>query len=197
LYKLDNTRHLVTYFYQILEAVSYLHDNFIAHLDLKLENIILNTNTNVIKIIDFGESVIFNKNKEYIYKRGTLQYLPPEVIETDVIFLPYKVDIWCCGIIFYNLFYNKSPWDIADIYKDMNYKVHFESIVYKNKCKQSVVDIKDKVVLNPILFPYNDYYSKIELDIVYNIFYIMLHPDPDKRKSIDFVKSIFGLINLT
>jgi len=39
---------------QIIEAIQVLHKNDIAHLDLKLENIMLDKDSNEIKIIDFG-----------------------------------------------------------------------------------------------------------------------------------------------
>jgi len=42
------------FFKQIVDAVEYLHRNNIAHRDIKLDNILIEDKTNMIKIIDFG-----------------------------------------------------------------------------------------------------------------------------------------------
>jgi serine/threonine protein kinase len=185
LYKSHNTRHLLSYFSQIIEAVRYLHDKSLAHLDLKLENIILNIDTNVIKLVDFGEAVVFKesgKNIEFFDRKGTVQYLAPEIVQIEYSFFADKADIWCCGIIFYNLFYNLAPWEIAST-NDNRYKLHLTSII-KNQ-------------LNSLIFPDCEtcnYYSESELIIIYKIFKMLLQPRPDRRKSISMIKSIFALI---
>ena len=50
------------YIQQILYAVTYLHDKNIIHRDLKPDNIMLTnkTNSDVIKIIDFGTAKVLN-----------------------------------------------------------------------------------------------------------------------------------------
>lgn len=42
------------FFKQISEAFEYLHSRGIAHRDVKLDNILIEENTNMIKVIDFG-----------------------------------------------------------------------------------------------------------------------------------------------
>jgi serine/threonine protein kinase len=185
LYKSPNTRHLLNYFSQILEAVSYLHNESIAHFDLKLENIILNRDTNVIKLVDFGEAVVFKesgKDVEFFNKRGTVQYLAPEMVDMEYGFFADRADIWCCGIIFYNLFYNMAPWKLASV-SDNRYSLYLSSIM-KNE-------------LDPFVFSDCEtcnYYSKIEIVIIYKLFKMLLQPDPHNRKSISMIKSIFALI---
>jgi serine/threonine protein kinase len=41
---------------QFIESLNYLHARYIAHRDIKLENVLLDDN-NVLKLIDFGFSV--------------------------------------------------------------------------------------------------------------------------------------------
>lgn len=69
---------------QVLSAVSYIHQFKIAHLDLKLENIVLVQqieNKNIdqcVKIIDFG---LAQKSDKYLNNQcsrvGTLSYMAP------------------------------------------------------------------------------------------------------------------------
>ena len=185
LYKLPNTRHLLSYFSQIIEAVRYLHDKSLAHLDIKLENIILNTNTNVIKLVDFGEAVVFKesgKDIEFFNTRGTVEYFAPEMVARGKFFAD-RVDVWCCGVIFYNLFYNIMPWKIASV-SDKRYSLYLSSIM-KNELDSRVFSNNCETC---------NYYSETEIVIIYKLFKMLLHPKPEKRKSISMIKSIFGLI---
>jgi serine/threonine protein kinase len=45
-------------FKQIAEAMEYMHGQNVAHRDIKLDNILIEDKTNMIKIIDFGFSVM-------------------------------------------------------------------------------------------------------------------------------------------
>ena len=42
------------FFKQIIEAFEYLHSNGIAHRDVKLDNILVEEKTRMVKVIDFG-----------------------------------------------------------------------------------------------------------------------------------------------
>ncbi|KAJ5158342.1 map/microtubule affinity-regulating kinase [Penicillium coprophilum] len=50
-------------FRQIVDGVAYSHDQGVAHLDIKLNNILLENETDV-RLIDFGHSQFFNNAKE-------------------------------------------------------------------------------------------------------------------------------------
>ena len=54
-----NINTLIFIMTQITQAVKYLSNYSIVHLDIKPENVLL-SNNHIIKLIDFGESVILN-----------------------------------------------------------------------------------------------------------------------------------------
>ena len=64
-----------------METFEYLHEKGIAHRDIKLDNILIEDKTNMIKIIDFG----FATDNLYIIKSklfcGTPPYMAPEIVK--------------------------------------------------------------------------------------------------------------------
>ena len=100
-------------FYNILLAVKELHDLNIAHLDLKLENILLlnKNNLNKIKLCDFGSSSHFSHNERtMLYKKvGSPWYCAPELEYGCTPCLPDKADIWSLGIILHLLLIKHFP----------------------------------------------------------------------------------------
>jgi protein-serine/threonine kinase len=116
-------------FSQLISGVGYLHRKGIVHRDLKLENLLLDRNKNII-ITDFGFANTFNPNdelgeeieyrlgdKDYIKalgleatetsRRGDLMqtscgspcYAAPELVVSDSLYTGRKVDVWSCGVI--------------------------------------------------------------------------------------------------
>ena len=87
---------------ELINAVYYLHNMSppIIHRDIKPENILLNEN-NIIKLTDFGWSNYISLNDVRKTFCGTPLYLAPEMIISD--FHNEKVDIWCIGIILFEL----------------------------------------------------------------------------------------------
>ncbi|XP_054473467.1 calcium/calmodulin-dependent protein kinase IGa [Anoplopoma fimbria] len=94
---------------QVLQAVSYLHENSIVHRDLKPENLLYyNTDENAkIMVSDFGLS----KTMEHGVMStacGTPGYVAPEVLAQK----PYSkaVDCWSIGVITYILLCGYPPF---------------------------------------------------------------------------------------
>ena len=131
---------------QILEGLIYLNNlpNKIIHYDLKPENIIFNNME--IKISDFGLSKIIEINSDKVQLTsqgvGTYWYLPPECFEEKKnINISSKVDVWSCGVILYEMIYNKKP--------------------FGHNCSQDKL-IKDKIIQNAkiVEFPEKPYISE-------------------------------------
>jgi len=94
---------------QITQGIKYLHDNKIAHCDLKPDNLLFLTKDedSKIKIIDFGMSR-YSKHREYFTKFcGTSFYIAPEVHTGKY---SYYCDIWSLGVIMFILLFGFPPF---------------------------------------------------------------------------------------
>ncbi|CRH00829.1 SNF1-related protein kinase catalytic subunit alpha, putative [Plasmodium relictum] len=101
------------FFYEIVCGVEYLHDNYICHRDLKLENILLDKNYNI-KIVDFGLSN-FMKNDFLKTSCGSPNYASPEVISGKT-YLGCEIDVWSLGVILFAMLCGFLPFDDEDIH---------------------------------------------------------------------------------
>ena len=101
------------YVAQAINAVEYLHQLFIAHRDIKLENIVVqfgvnfNLTQSVIKLCDFGWSSFYSNEMKTTFC-GTLDYLSPEMKEKGQ--YDNSVDIWSLGVLTYELLIGKAPF---------------------------------------------------------------------------------------
>ncbi|XP_011371688.1 serine/threonine-protein kinase Chk2 isoform X3 [Pteropus vampyrus] len=92
------------YFYQMLLAVQYLHENGIIHRDLKPENVLLSSQKEdcLIKITDFGQSKILGETSLMKTLCGTPTYLAPEVLNSfGTAGYNRAVDCWSLGVILF------------------------------------------------------------------------------------------------
>jgi len=86
-----------TYFRQLIEGLEYLHSKNIAHLDIKLENLLMGENF-TLKIADFDLSCFIEDTK--ILTKGTEYYRAPEMIH-DTCKDGRAADIYSVGIILF------------------------------------------------------------------------------------------------
>jgi len=97
------------FFYQLINALDYIHSLGIAHRDLKPENLLLLDNK-LIKIIDFGLSNFFSEKKLLETPCGSPSYAPPEIIKGEK-YNGFYIDIWASGIILFAMLCGYLPFD--------------------------------------------------------------------------------------
>jgi len=98
-----------TYFHHLVEGVDYLHKNGIAHLDLKLDNLLLGYR-NSLKIIDFDLSQrVEDEKRSFARSKGTTNYRAPELRNRKC--SNYKAaDIYSMGVILFALATGLPPY---------------------------------------------------------------------------------------
>ncbi|KAJ3000638.1 hypothetical protein HDV02_004323 [Globomyces sp. JEL0801] len=94
-----------------LLGVGFLHNNGIVHRDLKLENLLLDKNRNVI-ITDFGFANRFSKETNDMLSTscGSPCYAAPELVVNDT-YVGESADIWSLGVILYAMLCGYLPFD--------------------------------------------------------------------------------------
>ncbi|KAF9420798.1 hypothetical protein BGZ94_009033 [Podila epigama] len=115
------------WFRQICLAIQYCHSRKIVHRDLKLENILLDSQNNI-KLIDFGFTRECESKKLLESYCGSAAYTAPEIILGKKYSGP-EADIWSLGVILYTLLAGYLPFDddnekvVQDKIVDLDYEI--------------------------------------------------------------------------
>ncbi|KAG0022049.1 hypothetical protein BGZ82_011123 [Podila clonocystis] len=118
------------WFRQICLAIQYCHSRKIVHRDLKLENILLDSQNNI-KLIDFGFTRECESKKLLESYCGSAAYTAPEIILGKKYSGP-EADIWSLGVILYTLLAGYLPFDddnekvVQDKIVDLDYEMPSE-----------------------------------------------------------------------
>ncbi|OBZ90889.1 Protein kinase kin1 [Choanephora cucurbitarum] len=144
---------------QIVSALDYCHRNSIVHRDLKIENILI-TQSEQLKIIDFGLSNVYSPTQQLDTFCGSLYFAAPELLRAKHYTGP-EVDIWSFGVVLYVLVCGRVPFD------DTNLPALHEKI------KAGVVE------------DYPDHLGKDCLDLLSKIFVV----DPAQRITLSAIQA--------
>ncbi|KAL8291368.1 hypothetical protein RQP46_002346 [Phenoliferia psychrophenolica] len=153
-------------FAQLISGVAYLHAKKIVHRDLKLENLLLDRNRNVI-ITDFGFANRFELAADDLMATscGSPCYAAPELVVQEGKYVGTAVDVWSCGVILYAMLAGYLPYDDDPA----NPEGDNINLLYKY------------IINTPLSFP--DWISPEPRELLL----MMLVPDPLKRCTVEDV----------
>ena len=182
------------FFYQLINALEYIHSLGIAHRDLKPENLLLLDNK-IIKIIDFGLSNYFNGEKNLETPCGSPSYASPEIIKGEA-YNGFCIDVWASGIIMFAMLCGYLPFDDDDEEEEQeedsnegNKSKSREKNSHRsdNNSEESNESDDNEILFQRILegkLDFPDYLSKDSIDLMKKILVV----DPEKRIQIKDIK---------
>lgn len=99
-------------------TLGLIHKNNIIHLDIKPDNILINTEKGEVKITDFGISAVLTHANDELYNpdviEGTLSYMSPEQTGRMNRGVDYRTDMYSLGATFYEMLTGEVPFKSKD-----------------------------------------------------------------------------------
>ncbi|KGQ00952.1 CAMKK/CAMKK-META protein kinase [Paracoccidioides lutzii Pb01] len=142
----DN-EHCRCWFRDLILGVEYLHAQNIVHRDIKPDNCLL-TNDDVLKIVDFGVSEMFQKDSDmYTAKSaGSPAFLPPELcVAKHGDISGTAADIWSMGVTLYCLRYGRIPFEKESIF-ELYESIRNDEAQYENETDEDFMDLMSKIL---------------------------------------------------
>lgn len=110
------------YLFQLMRALEYCHSQGIMHRDVKPQNIMFDSETKKLRLIDWGLAEFYMPKRHYNIHVASRHFKAIELL-VDYQCYDYSVDIWGFGVTMASIIMGKMPFFNGDDDFDMVYKI--------------------------------------------------------------------------
>ena len=199
----DREKDRLCLFKQLVQGINYLHCNGIAHRDIKLENLLI-TSDSKLKITDFGVSEVFSGIHPGVREAGgqcgknmgdvrlcspgicgSEPYIAPEVLKKAGKYDPRALDVWSSAIVMLNLIFGAPLWQRADL-SPKSGKPHPNYVnLVRGWEKWEAKHVDAERLITEADYPKVEAFDFcVKPPALRRILLQMLHPDPNRRISV-------------
>lgn len=122
-------REAINFSMQICRALEHAHSKYVVHRDIKPQNMVI-TESGKLKVTDFGIARAANNtttvNDKSSMAVGSAHYLSPEQARGG--YTDHRSDIYSLGIVMYELFCGKLPFDAEESVSVLMQHLHEEPV---------------------------------------------------------------------
>ncbi|RMZ90658.1 hypothetical protein DV736_g2106, partial [Chaetothyriales sp. CBS 134916] len=135
------------WFRDLILGIEYLHTQGVVHRDIKPDNCLV-TQDDVLKVVDFGVSEMFEKDSEMLTAKsvGSPAFLPPELCVAKHGDVSGKAaDIWSMGVTLYCLKYGRIPFEKSGIF-ELYESIKTEQPEFPNETNPDFIDLMRRIL---------------------------------------------------
>lgn len=134
-------------FKAVSHALEVAHKNHVLHLDIKPDNVLINTNGQV-KVVDFGLARLADGFGFGVATGGTIGYMPPEQMEREE--LDERCDQWALASLTYEMLTRGDNPFRANSIEDALDTIYDAEIVIPSLCMKDVDEQLDDAIFKAL-----------------------------------------------
>ena len=130
-------------FYQLISVIEHLHKSSIIHRDIKLDNIMIDSNL-CVRLLDYGLSKALKSESQKLFEKcGSFEFMSPEMAKNQA--YDTSIDIWSLGVVLYSLVHQRLPFAARDT-SLLIQKIIYGEPQYSRELSANLIDLLERML---------------------------------------------------